>query len=402
MPIGVDVNACRICGPGQTMSELLDFGPQPLCNQFLSGADRAEYRHPLRVGLCDSCSVIQLIDPVPPSDMAPRVDWLVYNEPEGHLDELADILQGLPDLPERPTVYGITSKDVSTLQRLERRGFSSELVEPWLELPSRCAGTETVQSLLTPETTTRLARDHGQAHMVVARHLFEHAHDTRQIVRALRHLLLPNGVLVFEIPDCTQSLQSGNVSMLWEEHVLYLTADSFQATLGRLGLRVRKFACFSYPLENALVAIVDFGPVRASTAAGNLQQARQYAEAIKRERIAVQACLRETRATGRGVVLYGAGHLACTWVNLMKVADLVDLVVDDLPAKHGLRLPGTRSVIYGSDVISQRERPLCLLSLSPDSETRVRSRRRELMERGATFASIFPQLPTYLLATSNL
>jgi hypothetical protein len=76
---------------------------------------------------------------------------------------------------------------------------------------------------------------------------------------------------------------------------------------------------------------------------------------------------------------------------------LIDFVVDDHPRKRGLRLPGSRLPIVGSEVLAGNEVKLCLSSLGPESEAKVVQKFRHFVEQGGTFASIYPTRPGSLL-----
>src|SRR5512138_3137038 len=62
-----DAFHCRSCG-SQAGSVILDLGVQPLANNLLRPEDlcKPEPRFPLRLGLCKSCWLLQILDLVPP------------------------------------------------------------------------------------------------------------------------------------------------------------------------------------------------------------------------------------------------------------------------------------------------------------------------------------------------
>src|SRR6266498_1949290 len=75
--------------------------------------------------------------------------WLVYNEPEGHLDKLAERLTHLDGVGAGSVIAGLTYKDDSTLARLNRLGFPSTFrLDPRadLGLDEPAAGLESVQA----------------------------------------------------------------------------------------------------------------------------------------------------------------------------------------------------------------------------------------------------------------
>ena len=127
---------CRICSE-PAVREWLDFGPQALTNRFLTSRTEREFTHPCKIGACRHCGTVQLESPVPVDEMRPRFDWIRYNEPESHLDAVADAIAELPGLSPTSTIGGITYKDESTLTRLNARGFHTVEAENGREAVTR-------------------------------------------------------------------------------------------------------------------------------------------------------------------------------------------------------------------------------------------------------------------------
>ena len=88
---------CISCGT-PSVEVLMDLGPQPPSNRFLRPSETSEARHPLVLGQCQACALLQLIRPMPLEMVKSRFEWLTYNEPERHLDRLVARLAGLPEL----------------------------------------------------------------------------------------------------------------------------------------------------------------------------------------------------------------------------------------------------------------------------------------------------------------
>ena len=134
---GVRCLLCRNNG----VSKLLDLGMQPICNRFLTAPSDDEYLHGMVFGFCQDCGVVQLIDPVPANELMPRVDWISYNEPEAHLDQLAKDIRELPGITEDSTICGITFKDDSLLARMEGLGIlNTWRIDPSQDLAITQAG----------------------------------------------------------------------------------------------------------------------------------------------------------------------------------------------------------------------------------------------------------------------
>src|SRR6266702_6468553 len=79
---------CRLCGRA-IGTPALSLGRLPVCNQFERTA-RADTLVDLDIVECETCRLIQLREAPAVDALTPRLPWIRYREPEGHLDVLAD------------------------------------------------------------------------------------------------------------------------------------------------------------------------------------------------------------------------------------------------------------------------------------------------------------------------
>jgi SAM-dependent methyltransferase len=390
---------CLCCGSA-TVRTLVDFGVQPPSNRFEHPDETQGDRHRLVVGQCTTCGLMQLVDPLPFGMAKSRFEWLAYNEPEGHLDDLVGRLRALPGIGPRSRIIGLTYKDDSTLVRFNRLGHGNTYryeMAGDLGISDPCAGLESVQSALDGAMASRLAEKHGRADLLLARHVLEHAHDPGAFFTSLRSLVRPGGYLLLEVPDCTKFVRACDHSFIWEEHVLYFCAPTLVALVRRSGVVVHETIVYPYPLEDSLIGIVKNEPRQVGwrPAAEELNRlldegqsfSRGYAEI--RERL--QRLFRRWRQQDKRVAIFGAGHLAAKFTNMYGLAGYIDCVVDDNVNKQALLMPGSRLRIVGSAALAEMD--LCLLSLNPESEQKVLAKNRQFIDRGVEFMSIFALSP---------
>jgi hypothetical protein len=383
---------CSSCASALA-APLLDLGPQPPSNRFLGPGQSDEDRHPLLLGQCGACALVQLIDPMPAAMVKPRVAWLAYNEPESHLDALVSELCQV--LPVDARVLGLTYKDDSTLERLRRHGFGRTRrldAAGDLGIVDACAGLETIQSVLTPALAERLVERDGRSDVLIARHILEHTHDASSFLDACRRLVSPGGLLVFEVPDSERFLDAAEHCFLWEEHTSYFTRSTLRGHFERQQLSDIEVLSFTYPLEDSLVAVVrnQARPTsREAPPPSELERASRFAAEYPNSKHGWCSELERLRRSGRRLGIFGAGHLSAKFVNFYGLAELIECVVDDNPHKQGLCLPGSRLPIVGSAALSRGEVDECLLALSPESESRVRAARDDFLRAGGEFRSIF-------------
>ena len=396
-----------LCCRAEPLRVLVDFGPQPPSNRFEHPQSPASERHPLVVGQCTACGLIQLIDPMPAAAAKSRFEWLTYNEPESHLDGLVARLCRLPGLTRESRIAGLTYKDDSTLARFNRIGYANTYrYEPAADfgLGDPCASLESIQAALDGPVAARLAEKHGRADLLLVRHVLEHAHDPADFLRAAAALVKPGGHLLFEMPDSAKFIKACDYSFIWEEHIAYFCAPTFAAFVGNAGLALEETIVYPYPLEDSLLGIVrneaQAGAGRAapeeleSLLADGQVFARRYPETRAR----LQSLLGGWQQAGKRTAVFGAGHLAAKFLNLYALERLVDCVIDDNPHKQQLLMPGSRLAIRGSAELEARGIDRCLLSLNPESEQKVRVKNQAYLDRGGMFLSMFALSPNSVYA----
>lgn len=390
------MTVCRVCKES-AFAERLDLGPQPAGNRFPSSLTESEYRHPFAVAVCANCGLVQLEDPMPADEVRPRVDWIVYNEPEPHLDDLTSRVVQLPDFPGEANILGVSRYDEPLLRRLQaacaaRVRTLSPREDFGITAPG--AGTETLQHRLTNASVNVLASRHGRADVVIARYILEHAHDPVGFIANLRGLTAPGGYLVVEVPNATVSLQRGEYGTLWEEHVCYFTPATLRNCLAAAGLTptfIRSFPCAG---EDALVAVcrvpdASAGPkaVAARAVVDEVERALGFLRGFpERKRAEQDYFARESRR--RRIALLGAGHATCAFINLFQLAEFISLVIDDNPKKQGLFMPGSRLPIRGSAALQTENIKLCLMGVRPEIEEVIFAKNPDFLAIGGEFASL--------------
>ncbi len=356
---------CRLCG-GLLHGGGLSLERIPVCNRFTATREPAE-RHDLRLDQCARCQLIQLCEALPVDAVMPRLPWIKYREPEGHLDSVVDRLLSGP-CAKAGSSFGVGPFDQPLLHRLEQRGLSSSALET---RPSQSGDgkrfpyLESWQLGLNAATLAEVAHAHGQADIVSCRYLLEHCDDPLGALRGLRQLLSADGVLIVEVPDSTKFLTARDYSFIWEEHISYFVESTFRLLAAKAGYAVVELHRYSGQLEDALIAVL-----RPSTNEAGADLA--------------QTCL---------------SHQAVMFVNAFDLSQYVAAAVDDDASKSGYFPPGFRVPVIPSQALLQDTRiRACLFAVAPGIVHKVRDKLAPLAERGVQFRSIFAGVPGSLLS----
>src|SRR3989454_1342792 len=124
---------CRSCGGGQgTM--LLDLGLQPLANNLLRQEDlsKPEPKFPLRLGVCQSCWLLQILDLVPPVQLFS--EYLYFSSFSDamlrHAKQAAERYIKEFSIGQNSLVVEIASNDGYCLQHFQHHGVPCLGIEP--------------------------------------------------------------------------------------------------------------------------------------------------------------------------------------------------------------------------------------------------------------------------------
>jgi SAM-dependent methyltransferase len=74
--------------------------------------------------------------------------------------------------------------------------------------------------------------------LIVHYDVLEHVRNPVEFLRANKSHLSPGGLVVFAVPDCTQQIHLGDISMVLHEHVNYFTISSLRTVVEAAGLSV--------------------------------------------------------------------------------------------------------------------------------------------------------------------
>ncbi len=319
---------------------------------------------------------LYLKNPIDYKYLKPKQDWITYNEPEDHLRSLSNLLKKL--YPSNGLNIGcISFKDLPLASYFNRKNDKIWKIDLKRDLNSKkYYGVETIQKKLNINVAKKLLNKHGLSDILLIRHIWEHINDQKNFCNSIKLLTHNSSLMVFEIPDCLDSLKNLDYSMIWEEHLYYYTKNSFINSLKTHGFKIIKFIKYKYPYENVLLAIAQ----KSSKATLNLKLNRDYVldniayrymnkfEDVKREyhnkfkKISID----------NTIVIHGIGHLSFSYISYFQIEKYISYYIDDNTHKIGKYLPNGLSKISSSKLYKNKKNFICLLGMNPNSHKTVR------------------------------
>jgi len=345
---------------------VLSFGETPLANALLSAAqlDQPEDRLPLDLAFCPSCSLLQILETVPPERLF-RHYYYFSSFSRTVLQQAKQVATRMiqtRNLGPESFVIEIGSNDGYLLQYYRRRGVPVLGVEPAVNVASVAEGERGVRTLCEffgRELGQRLREQGGLADVFHANNVLAHVADLNGAVAGMRSVLKENGVAVIEVPYVKEMLDRCEFDTIYHEHLCYFSLTALDRLFVRHGLvieNVERLAIHGGSLR-LFVAPEKSARRRPEVAAlleeeavwgvDRLEAYQGFGGRVERVKVRLGELLRELVGQGSRLVAYGAAAKGATLLNYCGIGrDLIEFVVDHTTHKQGHYMPGVHLPIY--------------------------------------------------------
>ncbi|MFF9472744.1 methyltransferase domain-containing protein [Streptomyces roseolus] len=363
------MSTCRICeGP---VKEFLDLGRQPLSDAFPEpGGTEGEFFFRLAVGLCASCTMVQLVEEVPREKMF-REDYPYHSSGSSvmraHFEATARRFLETELTGPDPFVVEIGCNDGVMLRTVSDAGVRHLGVDPSAGVAevAREKGVRVRTAFFEEATALDIAATEGRADLVYAANTLCHIPYLDSIFRGLDALLKPDGVFVFEDPYLGEIVDRTSFDQIYDEHFYFFTARSVQAMARGFGFELVDVERLPVHGGEVRYTVARRGARTPSDAVDALlveEETRRladpatldrFADAVARTRDELVALLERLRDEGRRVVAYGATAKSATVANYCGFGpDLIAYVTDTTPAKQNRLTPGSHIPVRGPEAFS--------------------------------------------------
>ncbi len=349
---------CRSCASAKGQL-LLDLGLQPLANNLLREEDLAkpEPRFPLRLAVCRSCCLLQIVDLVPPVQLFS--EYLYFSSFSDlmlrHAKQAAERYVRDFSLNSKSLVVEVASNDGYFLQNFQRLGIPALGIEPAANIAkvAREKGIETLVEFFGKQLATELAASGRQADVILGNNVFAHAPDTNDFVGGLASLLKPDGRIVLEFPYALDFIERSEFDTIYHEHVFYFSLTALEPLFRRHGLVI--FHVEQLPIHGGslrlYVGIAGRQAVQASVTGlmeeekkklGSSGYYENFASRVMGLKQSLVEQLKELKAKGKSIAAYGASAKGSTLLNFFGLGrETLDFVADRSTYKQGRFTPGT-------------------------------------------------------------
>ena len=392
---------CRICN-SSGIQPVLSLGTTPLADGLRrkDQLSRAEPVFPLNVAFCPRCSLMQLLETVPPEQLFCE-DYPYYSSFSPallkHSRENALDLIAQRKLTRDSLVLELASNDGYLLKNFVESGIPVLGIDP-AEGPARAAEQAGVPTLCTffGESLAQELKASGKAaDVIIGNNVLAHVADLHGFVEGIRTLLKEDGVAVIEMPYVKDLVDHCEFDTIYHEHLCYFSITAldylfrmhslFLNNVKRLSIHGGSLRIYVEKQENVSSTVRDMLQMEADEKVTRIDFYRDFAKRVEGIRTELRRLLDDLKGQGAHIAAYGAAAKGSTMINYSGIGtEFVDFVVDRNTHKQGLYMPGKHIPVLAPEALLD-QMPGYVLLLAWNFADEILQQQKEYQQRGGRF-----------------
>jgi len=393
---------CRACSG--KLEEFLSLGKTALANSFLKKKDfKSEGFFPLRIGVCHSCKLVQLLDVVDKKRLFSSYVYFFSAMPAAlsHFGAYADdVIKRFIESPEKDLIVEIGSNDGLLLKLFQDKGCKNVLgVDPAKNIAkfANQNGVPTIIDFFGQKLAKDILQKQSKAKVIIGNNVVAHIDDWRDLTKGVGELLDDKGVFIFEAPYLMDMFDNLAYDTIYHEHLSYLSVaplvkffkqykmDVFDVQSSkRFGKSIRVFVgrSGSHMIEPSVKKFLT-GEKRAGF--DRLKTYHALAARIEFSKKNLLSVLAGLKKKNFKIAAYGAPARGNTILNFCNIgSDVLDFATEELPSKIGFYTPGTHIPVKHIEE-ARKNPPNYYLMLTWNYKDQIFEKESEFIKKGGKF-----------------
>jgi SAM-dependent methyltransferase len=398
--------ACRSCGR-HGLEPILDLGMMPLSDGLLTPGQlsQPETLYPLEVAFCAGCSLVQILETVPPQVLfgedypyySSFSDALLAHSRANALNLIAKRRLGPDSL-----VVELASNDGYLLRNFVEQGIPVLGIDPapGPATAARQVGVPTLCTFFGKELARKLRSEGKRADVMIANNVLAHVADTNGFVQGMSTLLKDSGVIVIEVPYVRDLIDHCEFDTIYHEHLCYFSATSLDRlfrrhklylnNVERLSIHGGSLRLFVEKEDCPRESVVELLEEERTAGVDRYEYYQRFAQKVREIRQDLGELLHTLQAQGKRLAAYGAAAKGTILLNYVGAgSDMIRFVVDRNVHKQGKYVPGMRIPIEDPSRLMQ-DMPDYVLLLPWNFKDEILSQQQPYRSKGGKFIIPIP------------
>lgn len=400
---------CRLCG-SRSLELVLPFKPTPLADSYVdpNHLSEADPVYPLDLYLCGDCGFVQLLDVVDPQLIFRNY---IYETSSSlglarYFEEYAGEIYKIVQPPTRALVVDVGSNDGALLRCYQKYGLRVLGFDPCLRIAKEAtaSGIQTTPAFLSQSLSNRIKNEFGPAAIITATHLVNAVDDLAESACAIRDLLAPDGIFVFESFYLMDWMQNMVFDFTYHEHLSYFSVKPLVSFFRRHNMELidvkrvpTKGGSVRYTIQRAggprpvSPAVADLIALETKTGLDNPKTFKVFAARIDNAKKKVLDLVKSLLEQGKTIAGYGASATTTTLIYHFELGDKLRFIADDYEAKQNLYSPGYHIPVLAPQALYERK-PDYVLILAWRYAEPIIKKHKAFLEQGGKFIVPLPDL----------
>tara|TARA_R100000734_G_scaffold6739_1_gene5656 strand:- start:321 stop:1514 length:1194 start_codon:yes stop_codon:yes gene_type:complete len=389
--------------------EFLDLGRHPIANAFLHTKEdfKDEFMFDLKVCWDEETKLVSIKEFVEPER--------IFNE-----DYPYNTSNSFPMIQHFKNTAKMLDMKFQPKKVLEIGSNSGPFIENFSKVDSVCVepcdnfaevtegmGYKTHVDFWTTDLAEKIVEEDGYMDLIFAANCICHIHDLDDTFKAVKKVLKPNGIFVFEDPSLLRILERGSYDQIYDEHPHIFSVTALDNLLKRNGLQIfsvdnlsvhggsnRIYACHfdGFTIGDSVKFNLNEESVFGIS---NFETYEIFADRVANSKKKLMSLFEDLKSDGKKIMSIGATAKSTTVFNYCGIDNsIVDVITDTTIDKQNTYSPGAHIPVVSPDKVNMTDYDYAYLGAWNFKDVII-NKQRDFVENGGKFITHVPDVMTF-------